>query len=124
MALSRLAAQFAAEIKQHDWSDAPFRADRAGHRNDFDRSRSPQLPPVETDTIRMNVMWVTAQVLGYNDPNFDVYEYARACGVNTSTPSGHPNSGVIRFGLRIELDGRYHRPGSYAADEEPATQQV
>jgi hypothetical protein len=35
MALSRLAEDFAAEIRNHDWSDAPWRADRAGH----DRSR-------------------------------------------------------------------------------------
>jgi hypothetical protein len=36
MALSRLAEAFAAEICNHDWSDAPWRADRAGH----DRSRA------------------------------------------------------------------------------------
>jgi hypothetical protein len=122
MALSRLAAQFAAEINQHDWSDAPYRADKAGHRNDHDRQPAPQLTQSETGTIRMNVMWVTAQVLGYNDPNFDVYEYARACGVDTSTPSGRPNSGAIRYGLRIDGTGRFHRPGAYEPDEEPVRQ--
>jgi hypothetical protein len=35
----------------------------------------------------MNVMWVVAQVLGYADPNFDVYEFAEARGVPTMT--GH-----------------------------------
>jgi hypothetical protein len=118
MTLSRLAAQFAAEINQHDWSDAPYRADKAGHRNDHDRGSARQLLQTETDTVRMNVMWVTAQVLGYNDPNFDMYEYARACGVNTSTPSGRPNSGAIRYGLRIDGAGRYHRPGTYEVDKD------
>jgi hypothetical protein len=108
MALSRLAAQFAAEIKSHDWSDAPWRLDRAGHRRSDDRSKrtEEQLSPVETDCVRVNVMWVTAQVLAYNDPNFDVYEYAIACGVPrgyTHTSSGRRN-GMIEMGLRHEYD--------------------
>lgn len=37
MALSRLAQEFAAEIANHDWSDAPYRTDRAGHQNSDDR---------------------------------------------------------------------------------------
>jgi hypothetical protein len=118
MALSRLAAQFAAEINLQDWSDAPHRADKAGHRNEHDRPPAKRLSPEETDNIRKNVMWVTAQVLGYNDPNFDEYEYARACGVNTSTPSGRPNSGEIRYGLRIDGAGRYQRPGTYEVDKD------
>jgi hypothetical protein len=69
--------------------------------------RSPQ---DETDTVRLNVVWVTAQVLGYMDPNFDVYEFAKAAGVNTQTPRGE-QSGHIRYGLRI-VDGRYCRPGT------------
>lgn len=56
-------------------------------------------------------MWVTAQVLGYLDPNLDVYEFAEAAGVDTRTPSGHERSGHIRYGLRI-VDGRYCRPGT------------
>lgn len=40
MALSRLAREFAAEINYHDWSDAPFRLDRAGHQRDHDGNRA------------------------------------------------------------------------------------
>jgi hypothetical protein len=60
----------------------------------------------------MNVMWVAAQVLGHRDPNFDEYEFAEACGVDTRTASGR-KSGTIRAGLRIHHDtGRFYRPGS------------
>ena len=113
MALSRLAQAFADEIRNHDWSDAPFRADRAGH----DRSRDSnsygvqQLKSNETDTVRLNVMWVTAQVLAYMDPNFDVYEFAEAAGVDTRTSRGE-RSGHIFYGLR-QRDGRYCRPGTW-----------
>ncbi|QKW15467.1 hypothetical protein [Verrucosispora sp. NA02020] len=115
MALSRLAQQFADEIRQHDWSDAPYRADRAGHNRADDARNYPQLPqlePHQTDLVRMNVMWVTAQVLGYNDPNLDVYEYAEACGVDTRTRAGRPRSGSITAGLRTLVDGGYARPGT------------
>lgn len=116
MALSKLAQQFADEIRQHDWSDAPYRADRAGHdrADDTGPGRTPatQLTPNETANIRVNVMWVTAQVLGYHDPNLDVYEYAEACGVNTNTPSGRPRSGHITAGLRTATTGGYARPGT------------
>ncbi|MFI1194161.1 hypothetical protein ACH4T9_13000 [Micromonospora sp. NPDC020750] len=115
MALSRLAQQFADEIRQHDWSDAPHRADRAGHDRDDDirnRRTVAQLEPVETNRIRMNVMWVTAQVLAYNDPNLDVYEFAEACGVDTRTPTGRPRTGAITAGLRTLLSGGYARPGT------------
>jgi len=113
MALSRPAREFAAEINNHDWSDAPFRADRAGHRREDDPNRgAQQLDRRQTDVVRMNVMWVTAQVLGHADPNFDAYEYAEACGVNTRTPSGRPRSGVITAGLRFDQEtGKYDRPG-------------
>lgn len=117
MPLSRLAQQFADEIRQHDWSDAPYRTDRAGHRRESDTSTRPGVPQLDkagTDAIRMNVMWVTAQVLGYNDPNLDVYEFAEACGVETRTPSGYPKSGVITAGLRSKLQGGgYARPGTW-----------
>jgi len=115
MALSRLAEAFAAEIRNHDWSDAPWRADRAGHDRSNDSNRVGQqfqLPPDETATVRLNVMWVTAQVLAYMDPNFDVYEFAEAAGVNTRTPSGRERSGHIRAGLRT-LNGQYCRPGTW-----------
>ncbi|MFD3523857.1 hypothetical protein [Streptomyces sp. NPDC058653] len=114
MALSRIAREHAAEIANHDWSDAPFRADRAGHDRRIDGHRGDVLAESETDTVRMNVMWVTAQVLGYRDPNFDVYEFAEACGVNINTRSGRLN-GSIEAGVRIH-EGRYARPGTWDFD--------
>jgi hypothetical protein len=117
MALSKLAQQFAAEIRQQDWSDSPYRADRAGHSREHDTNRgSATLTVDQTDTVRMNVMWVTAQVLGYNDPNFDVYEYAEACGVDTRTRSGRPHDGGILAGLRM-YDGHYAIPGTWEYKE-------
>ncbi|MFB6392703.1 hypothetical protein [Polymorphospora lycopeni] len=109
MALSRLAQQFADEIRNHDWSDAPYRVDRAGHRHDDDRNPGKQLDAVETDRIRTNVMWVTAQVLGYNDPNFDVNEFAGQCGVEIRTRSGRINGGIWA-GIR-STNGKYDPPG-------------
>ncbi|MEH1017192.1 hypothetical protein V6U90_29370 [Micromonospora sp. CPCC 206060] len=50
------------------------------------------LSEVESNCVRKNAVWVVAQVLGYNDPNLDVYEFAEACGVDTRTPSGRPRS--------------------------------
>jgi hypothetical protein len=120
MALSRLAREFAAEINNHDWSDAPYRCDRAGHRreNDPNSHGIPQLNPRETAAVQMNVMWTVAQVLGHSDPNLDPYEFAEACGVDTRTPSGRPRSGVIAAGLRIDHEtGAYDRPGGAMADD-------
>ncbi|MGH7745456.1 MAG: hypothetical protein ACREQ5_11785 [Candidatus Dormibacteria bacterium] len=114
MVLSRLAREFAAEIANHDWSDAPFRADRAGHDRAIDNSSCKQLSPDETRVVRMNVMWVTAQVLGHADPNFDEYAFAEACGVETKTRHGRLNGG-ISAGLRKTIDGRYCRPGTREA---------
>lgn len=117
MALSRLAQQFAAEINLQDWSDAPFRADRAGHDRIMDGNRGGSvLSATQTDIVRMNVMWVTAQVLAYNDPNFNVFEFAQASGVEIHTRRGHLDGG-IPAGLR-EWGGGYHRPGTYVADPE------
>lgn len=113
MALSRLAREFAAEIANHDWSDAPYRADRAGHDRTKDHSNCKQLSPGETSIVRMNAMWVTAQVLGHADPNFNEYEFAKACGVETRTIHGRLNGG-ISAGLR-QIDGRYCRPGTWDA---------
>lgn len=118
MALSRIAREHAAEIKNHDWSDAPWRTDRAGHDHNVDsqHKKSEQvLSEDETRRVRTNVMWVTAQVLAYRDPNFDVYEFAEACGVNTLTGSGRRN-GSIAAGLR-QMNGQYARPGTYEYDE-------
>jgi hypothetical protein len=114
MALSRLAAQFAAEIALQDWSDAPYRVDRAGHRreNDSPAKLSEQvLDATETENVRMNAMWVTAQVLAYNDPNFDVYEYARACGISEYRNSGGRWGRGIEMGLR-GVPGDWVEPGT------------
>ncbi|CAM5477784.1 hypothetical protein SVIRM249S_03721 [Streptomyces viridochromogenes] len=111
MGLSRLAQEFAAEIKQHDWSDAPYRPDRAGHNRERDdkSSKLPVLDPDETEVLRLNVMWVTAQVLAHADQtNFDVVEFAQACGVNTQKWKGG-----IQQGLRTR-NGRYVKPGTWA----------
>lgn len=118
MALSRLAAEFAAEIKQQDWSDAPFRPDRAGHQRWMDGNNPAirQLESDETDILKLNIMWNTAQVLAHRDPNFDVYEYAEACGIanrHIYTSSGR-KSGGITGGLRQD-EGGYHRPGTYSS---------
>lgn len=101
--LSRLAREFAAEISSHDWSDAPYRLDRAGHQRHWDsRATEEQLEPHETENVLINVMWVTAQVLRNLDPNLDVHEFAEACGVprwRRLNSNGKP-SGVITHGLR------------------------
>jgi hypothetical protein len=116
MALSRLAAEFAAEIKQHDWRDAPYRADRAGHNWDRDSNRPSRiLNPEEAATVRLNAVWVAAQVLGHRDPNFNVVEFAEAAGVQ-----GFP-AGWIQAGVRTDFQtGRYQRPGTYEFDAQPA----
>jgi hypothetical protein len=48
------------------------------------------------------------------DPNFDVYEFAKAAGVNILTSRGE-RSGHIFYGLRRTADGRYCRPGTWDA---------
>ncbi|GAA4082791.1 hypothetical protein [Actinomadura miaoliensis] len=112
MALSRLAQELAAEIRLQDWSDAPYRIDRAGHRREYDSNKGDKvLNANETANIRTNVMWVVAQVLGHQDPNFDPHEFAQACGVNAYNSRGG-KSGVITSGLRRTPDGRYFKPGS------------
>lgn len=116
MALSRLAAEFAAEIQNHDWSDAPYRADRAGHDRMIDTKAhgTPVLDAQGTALVRTNVMWVVAQVLGHADPNFDPLEFAEACDVRLPP-------GVIHAGLRVDIDRRYARPGTWDyGDGEPA----
>lgn len=98
MSLSVLAEQFAAEIKLQDWSDAPYRKDRAGHNRELDSPKklTPQVDAGQTESIRLNVMWVTAAVLAANDPNFEVYEFAVACGCE-----GHTR-GFIEAGIKSE----------------------
>ncbi|SEC88432.1 hypothetical protein SAMN05216489_01875 [Streptomyces sp. 3213] len=120
MALSKIASDFAREISNHDWTDAPYRRDRAGHSRITDTNRGDRvLTDAETEAVRTNVMWVTAQVLGYRDPNFDVYEFAEACGVNTRNYRGD-RDGTVRAGIR-EQYGRYARPGSWEFDPEFVT---
>ncbi len=113
--LSRLAQEFAVEIANHDWSDAPYRIDRAGHRREHDTNRGQlTLTEDETDNIRTNVMWVAAQVLLHADPNLNVHEFAQACGIPrrlTHTAPGRP-SGTVTAGIRM-MDGRACSPGSW-----------
>jgi hypothetical protein len=119
MALSRRAREFAAEIRLQDWSDAPYRVDRAGHDRRTDSKPSPeQLTPAETNRVRMNAVWVVAQVLAYSDPNFDVYEFAEACGVDTKNSDGSSNGGIA-YGLRRHhVTGNYPRPGTNEYDDD------
>lgn len=104
--LSRLAREFADEIKSHDWSDAHDRADRAGHQRSNDTHRTEQLSERQTENVRMNVVWVTGQVLGHADPNFDVVEFAIACGI-TLYPEGW-----IKAGVRT-INGVWAIPGTF-----------
>ena len=108
MALSVLAQQFADEIALQDWSDAHSRLDRAGHDRKIDHTSSPQLSSRETDFIRTNVMWVVAQVLLYNDPNFNIHEFAEAAGISASIrlTSRGQLSGGMPHGLRWSMETR------------------
>jgi len=111
--LSRIATAFAAEISNHDWSDAPYRLDRAGHHREVDSNRGPKvLDPTQTACVQGNVVFVTAQVLKYLDPNLDLHEFAEACGLPrtmTHNRDGRP-SGGITAGLR-RIDGVVAAPG-------------
>lgn len=103
--LSRLAREFAAEIRFQDWSDAHTRLDRAGHRREEDPSSAnyDQLDEIATDAVRTNVFWVVAQVLKHEDPNLDLHEFAAACGVPDEyvrTRNGRLN-GLITAGIRF-----------------------
>jgi hypothetical protein len=107
--LSRLASEFAAEIKHHDWSDAHIRTDRAGHDRSRDSLELRDLAPLsaeETNRIRVNVVWVTSQVLGHRDTNFNVVEFAAVCGVTGFSPE------ELEAGLRQE-SGVYAKPGTW-----------
>ncbi|WP_292990650.1 hypothetical protein [Mycobacterium sp.] len=117
--LSRRAREFAAEIFSHDWSDAPYRLDRAGHQRSTDtRSRDSDQQPLsveQTDYVRTNVVWVVAQVLRHEDPNLDIYEFAAACGVPRSIThrTNGSRSGVLSNGLRwSDQDGVPLPPGA------------
>jgi hypothetical protein len=103
--LSRLQREFAAAIASQDWSDAPYRLDRAGHQRDDDRpGRRVEKPlsPTETDCVRTNVMWAVAQVLKHEDPKMDLHVFAAACGVPRSIThrTNGSRSDAITYGLR------------------------
>lgn len=117
--LSRRALEFAAEISSHDWSDAPYRLDRAGHQRSKDRrsleSNQKPLSTVETERLLTNVAWVVAQVLRHEDPNLDIYEFAAACGIPRSIThrTNGSRSGVLSNGLRWSDDeGVVQPPGA------------
>lgn len=112
MALSNIAKKFALEIRNHYWNDAPFRADKAGHHPDFDslKNREDDLSDHEAESIRVNVVWVVAQVLKSEDPNIDLLEFAEACGADEN----YLKSGIMRYGLRgIDSEGFTESPESF-----------
>lgn len=120
MTLSPLAAHFAAEIAAHDWSDAPYRIDRAGHQRDHDRDKAGDtvLRPDQTDSVVTNVMWVVGQVLAHEQADFSIHEFAEACGVSAGIrlrSNGSP-SGTVEAGLRTVGNAsggtRYAMPGA------------
>lgn len=114
--LSRLAQEFADEIANHDWSDAPYRLDRAGHSREHDsHSTTKVLSDRETDAVRTNVMWVAAQVLLHADPNLDPHEFAAACGVPRRITHNNDGakSGAITAGLR-RSNGKAAPPGRWS----------
>lgn len=105
MALSRLAHELAAEIAFHDWSDAPYRVDKAGHRREHDTGPKRSRNVLEEDQearVRTNVMFVVGQVLGHAgliEPK-DIAEWAETCGVQVR--GGKPRSvpAFVHFGFR------------------------
>jgi hypothetical protein len=119
MALSRFAEQLASEISSHDWSDAPWRLDRAGHDRSIDKGLGHELLTAEeAENVKVNVMWVTAQVLLYADPNFHVGEFAVACGISKRIThrSDGKFSGALAAGLRTS-GGRAAIPGTWEYDD-------
>lgn len=112
MALSRVAQEFADEIRSHDWQDAPYRLDRAGHRRTSDSraDNSELLTENETRTLVGNVVFVVGQVLKHQDPNLDLEEFATACG------AGWMSAGVLEHGIRFDHDsGHALAPGQWWA---------
>jgi hypothetical protein len=117
MTLSPLAAHFGAEINAHDWRDAPFRFDRAGHRWETDTHRGTEvLPPDQVDCVKANVAAVVAQVLGYTEgaSSFDPHEFFLYAGVarDIRLTRGGRQSGAVTASLRINMGPRYDTPGS------------
>ncbi|MCR5977479.1 hypothetical protein GDN83_06950 [Gordonia jinghuaiqii] len=117
MTLSFLAAHMAAEINAHDWSDAPYRFDRAGHRREKDtpsRRSGLALTADETQLVKANAAMVAAQVIGYLEgESFDPHEFALMAGVSREirlTARGQ-RSGSIDAALRKD-NGCFDTPGS------------
>lgn len=111
-ALTSRERQLADEIEAHDWACAPYHPSGAAHPTP--QTLTPRLTDDEAERVRVNVMWVVAQCLGYEDPEFNPDAFAIACGVTRDyrcTPFGGPST-IIREGLRIGTDGSYYRPGS------------
>lgn len=113
--LSRIAEDFASEIKQQYWSDAHTRIDKAGHLREDDKisKQTDQLSDDQTDRVRLNVAWVVCQVLKYYDPNLNEHEFVEACGVPhslTRRKDGSP-SAAITYGLRFDAEGKAQPPG-------------
>ena len=112
--LSRIAREFAAEIRNHDWSDAPYRVDRAGHSREHDGSHKIEavLDHHETGRVVTNVMWVAAQVLMHQDPNLDLEQFAEACGVPDRIihKSDGKVSGYLTNGIRRDENGAAMAP--------------
>ena len=120
-ALTARERHLAAEIRAHDWSEAPYRATGTAHAPTGDGSgdgspgsAAPRLSPEEAERVRVNVMWVVAQCLGYEDPEFNPDAFAEAAGITRDyrcTPFGG-RSAIVREGLRVGTDGSYDTPGS------------
>jgi hypothetical protein len=106
MTLSRIASGLAREIQAQDWSDAHTRLDGSRHNRRADRTTAAQLEPGQAENVKLNVVWVVAQALSAEDPNFSVREFAEAAGVARDyllTRRGTPN-GMIEAGLRFNTD--------------------
>ena len=114
MALSRIAQEFADEIKNHDWSDAPYRLDRAGHDRSTDTNRSTGvLTGHGPDYVRWNAVVVTAQVLMYSDPTLMLVEYAIACGLPADmTGTVQKADGFLENGIRLNAAREIAKPGT------------
>lgn len=101
--LATLHAALAEEIREQDWSDAHSRLDGARHNRERDHTTAPQLPAAEVEAIRMNVIWVVAQALANDDPNFDVRSFAEAAGASPRfllTRDGRRKNRMIEAGIR------------------------
>lgn len=114
--LSTLAQALADEIRAQDWSDVHSRADGARHDRERDKTSAETLSDDETDTVRVNVMWVVGQALSDHDPNFDIHAFAEEAGVSENyrlRKDGSP-SGGIPAGIRSVPSGDTYTPAQLA----------